>query len=270
MDPGFRQTAARWLVVVATAGIVASLLAFGRERLFIVAVIWIGLLYLPARLALEALASGPARERLRETVAGSPDRYRSHASVALVVEHIYARQIVMPRIVGRRIDEKVQRPAVAVVMWGGRDRARAVRDTAVRAVAAAEWGAGRLGGTLEQPIQERWQRIRAVAGICALGGVLVSVYEDLSGEPFAVGTTTATDVRGFVDACLDFCDQVGLDLPGPAWEPLALVPALADGVADALLSTYSTYVETKEPAPTPLRAFLDALSQSGREDDPGG
>ncbi len=256
-DPARRRAAGRWLLAGTAAGMLLSAWWLGTSRLAFVAIVWIALVYVPARILIEVAASGGGRAR---PLAPPADPYRSRNTVTSFVEYLYDREITMPRIVGRRMDEKVRRPAVEIVLRALRADPAALPPAAVRAIQVAEWGTARLGETLAQPIQERWGRIRAVAGSAALASLLVAVCEDRAGQPFIPGGPAAADVRAFVEACFDYCDQVGLDLPGPAWESPALAPALPDADAGAVLDAYGAYVDTPDPAPTPLARFVNALT----------
>ena len=107
-------------------------------------------------------------------------------------------------------------------------------------------------------VQDQWVSLRAVAGLAALAKTLTAVYEDSTGTPWAGGGP----LRALAEAAMDYADQVGLRLDGPAWEDIQGVPPAAAGLdlLGRLAAAWLTFCAAPAPAPRRLRAFVELLA----------
>lgn len=282
--PESRRAAGRTWLALCAAGALLSLAVFGGRHLVFIVIVWTVVIFAPVRIAMEAFhALGPRlRERLRHDLLTAPDRYATPERAAVMVEHLYGQEVLLPRLAPPDLGPKVIEAASRLC-------ARAFhRGRGPLEIRQAAWACGSLvnrwaltisageSGTLppgpatawngassaslwdaRASIQDQWVTLRAIAGLAALTRVLAAVYEDSTGSPLQ----GAPLLRQAADAVMDFADQVGLRLEGPAYEPPeGLFPLdLPHDVATRLAETWRAFCAAPLPAPRRLRAFLDAV-----------
>ena len=287
-EPAARRGFGRWWAGICIAGALLSLLIFGRGLGFFITTIWLLCVFVPVRIAIEVLhTKGPRMRRdLLRTIEHRGDRYATHEGAALMVESFFAREVRLPRLAPPDLGPKVLEAATRVSERALRDEGpsgvleagstcAALLHRWIGAVAAGEvMPSGdaaegrRLGetngaapATLWNPqasVQEQWVSLRAITGMAALAKTLIAVYEDIAGRSWEAGTR----VRALAEAAMDYADQVGLRLDGPAWEEIAAVPApdLTPDRLNQLAGAWLTFFATPPPAPRRLQAFVDALA----------
>lgn len=264
--PGARSSAARALAILSAIGYGLTLLilaARGRaEQWFFVLLVWALFVYLPLRIVLEAAQT--LAPRLRRTLAaraaGQPGRYATRSGIELMVDALFERTVVMPRITTPVHAEKARTGAVAVLMQF-RDEAGWRRATSgclgtldAWVTWLGRWAAQRAGAN----IQARWGEVRALAAMAAMTRVLLAAYEDRGGRRFGEADGPA-DVAEFLDTCLDYCDDLALDVEVAPWSLPPLGLPLAEASTDELRTAWRTFVETTPPALEARTAFTALL-----------
>ena len=278
--PSARRAFGRTWLWVCLAGALVTVLAVGPRYAFFAVAVWLVCIFAPVRIALEVMHSrGPVMRRaLIAAIEGREDRYATPEYVAIMVEALFAREVLLPRLAPPDLRDKVVYAAVRVSQSARRDPTAPlpVLDAAMicaallrrwtDAIAAGEAGlpagAGNGAGprTLwdgQASVQDQWGTLRAVAGLAGLTKTLIAVYEDSAGTPSEHGASA----RELAEAAMDYVDQVGLRLDGPVWEVegpafRALPPERLAQLADA----WTTFCATPPPAPRRLRAFVEALN----------
>lgn len=287
--PEARRAFGRTWLWICLGGAAATLLADSGRHLFLVLVAWLVCIFAPVRIAVEMLhTAGPRWKRsLQQQLAGRADRYASPEAVTLMVEWFEARDVRAPRLAPPDLQPKVVAAAARLcgltLRAGGpagvlrtATRCASLLDRWVGTIAAGERGDlphpppgvgpapgsdGAAPAELWDPrssIQDQWGTLRAVAALAALTKVLVAVYEDSAGRALEWGAA----VRAEADAAMDYVDQIGLRLEGPAWEEVPGVPrpALPPESALPAAETWLTFCAGPFPAPRRLAAFVDALT----------
>lgn len=265
---GTRASAARALAVFAVLGFVLTMLvvvAAGgpAERWLFILLVWALFVYVPLRILLEAAQTLAPRLRRRLAVqaAGHPRRYATRQSIELMVDRLFERAVIMPRIVTPVHADKARAGAVAVLARAGdtaewRGAAGACLGAVDRWVAwMGGWAAGETGGN----IQARWGEVRALAAMAAMTRVLLAAHEDRTGAPFAGADGPPADPVEFLDACLDYCDELALQVEVMPWTEPPLGLPLDPGGADELHTAWKTFVDTEPPAVAARTAFVDVL-----------
>ena len=287
-DPRARRAFGRWWAAICVAGALVTLLIFGGSHAFFIAAIWLLCVFAPLRIAIEILhTAGPRLRRdLVRSIEGRDDRYGTHEGVSLMVESLFAREVRLPRLAppdlgpkvieaATRVTERALRSEGPLGMVGAGSTCATLLQRWIGAVAAGEVmpsgdvaDGPRLGetngaapATLWNPqasVQEQWVSLRAITGMAALAKTLIAVYEDIAGRSWEGGTR----VRALAEAAMDYSDQVGLRLEGPAWEEIEAVPApdLTPDRLNQLAAAWLTFCATPPPAPRRLRVFVDALA----------
>lgn len=284
--PEARRVFGRTWLTFCGAGALLTLLLVGGRHLVFVVMVWTVVVFAPVRIAAEVLHTvGPRlRQQLYQDVLQSRDRYTTPERVALMVEILFAREVLLPRLappdLGPKVVEAASRLCTRALRRG---RGAIAIAQAARACGAlldrwvATIAAGEAGSPLEIPItamngaastplwdsrasiQDQWVTLRAIAGLAALTKVLTAVYEDSTGSPLAEGPA----LRRAADTAMDFADQVGLRLEGPPWEAprglahLTLPPEVIGRLADR----WREFCAQPLPAPRRLRAFLEAVPE---------
>ena len=280
--PEARRAFGRTWLWICLAGAAVTLLADGGRHFFLVLVAWIVCVFAPVRIAVETLQTvGPRwKASLRQRLLARPDRYSSPEDIALMVEWFVARDVRAPRLAPRDLGPKViaaaSRLCGITLRAGGpaglldtTTRCASLLNRWVGTIAAGEQTAppdvvghdGAAPGGLwdsRASIQEQWGTLRAVAGLAALTKVLIAVYEDSSGRALAGGTAIRTEA----DAAMDYVDQIGLRLEGPAWDDVPGVPpaALPFETVSRAAETWLVFFAGPLPAPRRLAAFVDAVT----------
>jgi hypothetical protein len=278
--PAARRAFGRTWMSVCAAGALVSVAAVGPRHAFFAVIVWTVCIFAPVRIAVEVLHSrGPVmRRELLRAVGEREDRYARPERVALMVEALFAREVLLPRLAPPDLRDKVIYAAARVSQAAHRDRAGplAVLHAAMicaallrrwtDAIAAGEAGVppGAANGAgprtlwdAQTSVQDQWGTLRAVAGLAALTKTLIAVYEDSAGAPSEHGAS----VRTLSEAAMDYVDQVGLRLDGPLWgvEGPAF-RALPPERLSQLAETWTTFCAAPPPAPRRLRAFVEALN----------
>lgn len=263
-----RTSAARALGWLCAAGAVLTILALAaagrglRPWLFVV-LVWALFVYIPLRILLEtAQTFGPAlRRRLGASAERQPGQYTSGPGIELAVERLFEREVVMPRIATPREVGKVREGAAAVLVRTGTDDGR-LRAAAGDCLAAVDRWVTSIGGWAArdagQNIQARWGAVRALAAMAGMTKILLAASRERSG-PLAAGNGPVADPSGFLDDCLDYCDELALQVDVPAWPAPPLELPLAEGRAVRLREAWTAYAQTGAPALESRDVFLEAL-----------
>jgi hypothetical protein len=268
-----RGAAARGLAVVCGIGFLGTLVvlaAQGRlERWFFALLAWALFGYTPLRILLEAAGTlAPAlRRRLAVEAEANGARAHSAAGVELNVDRVLEQQVVMPRIATPLQREKARDAALAIL--------RALRGNSgglPSAVAAAlgcvdrwvteigPWAQREAG----QNIQARWREVRALAAMAGMTRVLLELAPGPAGPARDGHDHSAPDPRSrreFLDACLDYCDELALEIDVQPWTETALSLSISPVHAAALREAWRTYSDTGPPALEARRAFVNLVVQ---------
>lgn len=269
-DAASRQATTRALGVLCLFGYLATLARMavsgaGLQRWFFALLVWGVLVYIPLRIGLEAVyALAPAlRKKVIARTATRGDRYARRETIEWVVDGLASDVLVMPRIATPAQHRKVKDGAVAVLARVRADGDAAVAQAALRCLATVErwisqtasWSAAQA----PQNIQARWAAIRALAALAGVARVLIAAFEDRSGRAFAAGSAEGARAVPYLDACLDFCDQLALDVDVVPWTEPALSLDVAPSRRDAIRDTWKTYADTLSPAVEARQAFVQAV-----------
>lgn len=274
-DAGTRRRTISWLLAAAFGGFgltMLLLIAGGRstDRWLFVLAVWLALVFVPLWLTTAAFETlGPAlRVRLVRRLLERPDRYEIPGTSALLVAHLFARHVVLPRIATPREGARAREAASAVL-----DRARvspspqgALRAAIARCLVGVEEWARELGAwaaATPENVQARWEAVRALAALAALGKTLVAVYEDQTGRAPWPGPERgsphafldAESSHAFLDAALDYCDELALRVEVAPWEEPPLDLPLDPGGA-RLREAWQRYAGASAPTPETLEAWL--------------
>jgi len=263
-----RAAAARGLAVLCAIGFVLTmivLVAAGEraDQWFFILLVWALFVYVPLRILLEAAQTfAPAlRRRLVAQAATQTERYASSSGIELMVDGLFEREVVMPRITTPVQRAKAKDGAVAVLakadaIDGG------VRGAAGDCLASVEGWVAHLGSWAAnegQNIQARWGEVRALAAMAAMTKVLIAAHEDRGGAAFGSGNGQVSDPAVFLDACLDYCDDLALEVDVTPWEERPLTPPLRPGRAEELRAAWKTFVDTGPPALEARETFVKLL-----------
>lgn len=259
---GARAAAARTLALLCAAGYLVTLAVLfatgvGLRRWLFALLFWALFIYLPLRILLEAfqtIAPG-LRQSLVARASSDPQRYRSRASIELVVDGLFA-EVLLPRI-ATPLETLKAKEASAAVLRGVKYASGADLElAAMRGLGAAERWTADLSGWARtdapQNIQARWAGLRALASFAAVCKVLTAAVADQTGRPMHQPTA-------YLDACLDYCDQLALEVDVEPWnEPPLGLPMNSDDAAAIRLS-WTAYAETPPPAIDARNAFVNTL-----------
>ncbi len=288
--PAARRAFGRTWLYVCLAGALVSTVVFGVRHAFFVATVWLLLVFAPVRIAIEVLHSvGPRlRRQMSRDLAGREDRYASREGIAIMVEDLFAREVQMPRLAPPDLGSKVVEAAAGLcgrAFLAGGGPLGVLRAAAACATLLERWtGTIAAGEQMAAPplasgtgaeawngagppalwdphasIQDQWVALRAVAGLAALVKTLASVYEDSARQPMEGGVA----LRAVADAAMDYTDQVGLRLDGPAWQDVGGVPRIALGgeLLSRLAQAWMAFCAAPQPAPRRLAAFVEAVPE---------
>ncbi|HLW60438.1 MAG TPA: hypothetical protein VKV57_11025 [bacterium] len=293
--PAARRAFGRSWLTVCLAGAVASVVIFGWEHIFFIAVVWLICVFAPVRIAVEALHTrGPRmRDELQRALQARNDRYATREGVVLMVEILFAREVRLPRLAPPDLGGKIIDAAGRLTdraLRGGDGPPAVLRAAATCATLLQRWvgvvaagerdpewhpaAEGHPGAGSDRPlplngaapaalwnprasVQDQWAALRAIAALAGLAKTLTAVYEDSTGTPWEGGAS----VRALSEAAMDYADQVGLRLDGPAWDDPAEVPPapLAPELLPGLAETWLTFCAAPPPAPRRLQAFVELL-----------
>jgi hypothetical protein len=256
-----RGAAARGLAVGCGIGFLGTLVvlaAQGRlERWFFALLAWALFGYAPLRILLEAAGTlAPALRRRLAVETEADARPHSAAGVELTVDRVLEQQVIMPRIATPLQREKARDGALAVLL-----AVRGMSDGLPKAAAAAlacvdrwvteigPWAQREAG----QNIQARWREVRALAAMAAMARVLIELVPER--------VTPSHEDHEFLDACLDYCDELALEMDVQPWTGAALGLSISATRAAALRDAWRTYSETGAPALEARRAFIALVVQ---------
>ncbi len=264
-----RQRAARWLLAVCVVGYVVTLsVLFARGDdlrgwLFIL-LAWALFVYIPLRIVLEAFQT--IAPRIRSTLvaetAGQPDRYASRSSIELLVDGMLDHAVVMPRIAKPLQRGKARDGAVAVLRQLGREDLAQHQEALTRTLATLDqWVAdlaASMRGDAAIPIQARWADLRALIALAVLAKAVLAAYQDRAGAPLAVPGLQDRALAAYLDACLDYCDELALKVEALPWTeaPLGLP---AGETTEDVRRTWKAFAETEPPALAARDAFVRAI-----------
>lgn len=265
-----RRGAARVLLIACAAGYGLTLAVMatagtGLGRWFFALLVWALLVFVPLRIALEALQTiAPAiRRRLVAQTGRRANRYATRASLELVVDGLFADDVVMPRIATPAQAQKAREGTVAVLLRTGGDDAAGIHTAAVRCVAAVErWmvdASNRSAREAAANVQARWADIRALTGLAVATKMLVAAYRDRHGRPFAAGALDGETADAYLDTCLDFCDRLALEVDVARWDAIPLELNVDKRRCTALRAAWTAFHDTPSPAVAKRRAFVDAV-----------
>ena len=278
--PAARRAFGRTWFWICAAGALASILVFGRGHAFFIAVVWLVCVFAPVRIAAEVLHAHGSRIRreLQRTLEARADRYATPEQVTLMVEALFGKEVRLPRLAPPDLPDKVIEAAARVghsALRGSAGPSAVLRAASTCATLLQRWAGVIAAGEAGEPlragngaaspalwdpsasIQDQWVALRAVAGLAALTKTLTAVYEDSAGRP----SDTGASLRALSEAAMDYVDQVGLRLDGPAWEDVEGVrpEALPPEQLNRLAVAWTTFCAAPPPAPRRLRAFIEAL-----------
>lgn len=265
-----RESAARALAVVCAVGYTVTLAVLfargiGLNRWLFVLLIWTLLVYLPLRILIEALQTiAPAiRKTLIAQTASDPDRYQSTASVELVVDGFFEHDVLMPRIAKPQDGLKVRDGSTAVLRAVHRVPEADLEHVSELCLGTVEQWVTELSAWAQsaapQNIQARWAGIRALAAFAAFTKILTSAAADRPGRAVTPQDRARRDARAYLDASLDYCDQLALEVDVTPWtEPSLGIPAGADDAA-AIRIAWTAYADTPPPAIEARNNFVKTL-----------
>lgn len=263
-----RSSASRALAWLCIAGALLTILVLAalgrglRPWLFVI-LVWALFLYVPLRILLEAAQTfAPAmRRRLGASSERRPGQYATRPGIELAVDRLFEREVVMPRIATPREAGKVREGASAVLVGVASDDGL-LRGAAGDCLAAVDRWVTSIGGWAAresgQNIQARWDAVRALAAMAGMTKILVAASRERGGS-FAASNGPLPDPAGFLDACLDYCDELALEVDAAAWPTPPLELPLSEERAVRLRETWTVYAQTGAPALEARAAFLDAL-----------
>jgi hypothetical protein len=280
--PAARRAFGRTWLWLCAAGALLSVAAVGSAHIFFIAIVWLVCVFAPVRIAIEVLHTrGPRiRRDLQRALLGRADRYATPEHVTLMVETLFANEVHLPRLAPPDLLEKVVEAATRLsydALRGSAGPDAVLRTTTTCAALLHGWtGAIAAGVTAESPatgngaslpalwdpaasVQEQWVVLRAIAGLAALTKTLTAVYEDSTGG----ASESGAPLRALSEAAMDYVDQVGLRLDGPAWEDVEGVPpvALPSERFRRLAGTWLAFCMAPLPAPRRLRAFVESVTE---------
>jgi len=267
-SPNTREAAARALALVTAAGFVLTMVVLlasggGADQWFFVLLVWALFVYVPLRILLEAAQTlGPAlRRRLAASAAGRADRYGTRPEIELMVDALLDRHVVMPRIATPVQKGKARDGAVAVLVEAGPDDAGLRRAAGTCLGVVDRWVTilGRWAADEGRSIQARWGDVRALAAMAAMTRVLLAAYTDRTATTFELGDGQLSDPEEFLDACLDYCDDLALEVDVRAWREPPCGDMLAQTQTDEIRRAWKRFVETGAPALEARTGFVTAL-----------
>lgn len=262
-----RAAAARGLAILCAAGFVLTMFvlvaAGGRaDQWLFILLVWALFVYVPLRILLEAAQTfAPAlRRRLIAQAATQSQRYASSSGIELMVDGLFEREVVMPRIATPVQRTKARDGAVAILAKVKADDG--LRGVAGDCLATVDGWVAHLGSWAAQEgqnIQARWGEVRALAAMAAMTKILIAAHEDRGGGSFGSGNGQVSDPAEFLDACLDYCDDLALDVDVEPWEERPLTLPVRPGRAEDLRAAWKTFVDTGAPALDARDAFITLL-----------
>src|SRR5206468_3447828 len=215
--------------------------------------------------------------RLLSTLGDTETRRRAARSLAVLCGIGYAltivvmagtglgllvRSVIMPRNATPVQQAKAREGAVAVLERVG-GRSADIAAAALHGLAAVErwvthlasWSQAAAAGN----IQARWADVRALVGLAVATEVLIAAYEDGTGNRFAPGSLHGGAAVAYLETCLDFCDQLALDVDTVPWTEPGLRLDADPSLRDQTRAAWKAFSETPSPALAARKAFVDTL-----------
>ncbi|MDR5683859.1 MAG: hypothetical protein QN163_07530 [Armatimonadota bacterium] len=249
-----------WMLALCLAGALATAAVLGWHRWFFAVILWLGGVYVPARLVAEVLGARGRRmqDRYRQAL---PDRI-TRGNLPLVARGLYERDVLMPRIVTPPYAAKVTETVIAVgnEAFDRADAGEEIRRAAVRFAAVADGWMSEMRLVREADpastnIQARWHDIRSLSVLAAATRVLVALYEEIARQPFYGPAIDAQQIRDFLDASLDYLDRAAIDPDVPPWTGSLL--GLWTAESTELRARWDAFVSVQGPAPSRISAVLE-------------
>jgi hypothetical protein len=271
-SPAARTAAARWLLAVCAFGYVLTLtimvaLGGGTQRWFFALLAWGLFVYVPLRILLEAFQTiAPAlRRTLVDQSSHRADRYDTRTTIELMVETLYEGSVTMPRIATPVQGVRTRAGAVAILLRVRRQDSAPLAVVLTRCLATVDVWVRDLGTAAGREasgnIQIRWAGVRAVVGLAALTKVLIAAAAD-RGEPPFVTTLDPRLANEYLDACLDYCDDLALQVEALPWTAPALDLEVPAETVTAVRERWREYCNIEPPAVEARRAFAETVTQS--------
>ncbi|HEY6102167.1 MAG TPA: hypothetical protein VI007_02955 [bacterium] len=264
-----RGAAARGLATLCGAGLLITIIVLAArgalERWFFALLVWALLVYVPLRIALEAAGTlAPAlRRRLAVEAVRNTGRFSATAGTELTVDRLLDREVVMPRIATPLQREKAREGALAVLL-AMRGKAGGLPATVVTALGCLHHWVTDIGPWAQreagQNIQIRWREVRALAAMAAMTKILLAADDAAADDRRGSAGEMRKRVE-FLDACLDYCDDLALEVDVRLWDEPVLPPRITVERAAAIRDAWRVYAETGAPALESRKAFLDLLLQ---------
>lgn len=269
-SPAARQSAARWLLAACLVGYIVTLAVMaargtGPQRWFFPLLAWALFVYLPLRILLEtAQTLAPAvRRTLTDEAAQRADRYTARGPLELLVDRFYGRHVVMPRIATPLQGIRARAAAVAVFLRLSRRDAVSLPVVLTRCLAALDVWVHALGIQAAREgsgnIQLRWAGVRAVIALAALTKILLAAAEDRREPPFAADLPPSL-ADDYLDACLDYCDDLALQVEVVPWTEPPLDLGVPPEIVTAVRERWTQYCEIDPPAVDARTAFVEAVA----------
>lgn len=266
-----RRSAVHWVAGMTAAGFTVTMLVLaatgGPTQLWpFVLIVWGILIFIPLWLIIQAFQTlGPSlRRRIAQTAAAREDRYDRPASASLVVEEMFGRHVVMPRIATPLQGEKALEAATALVLRTsrGRDSVELLRSGITRCLQGVDGWIREVTryAAQEAPdsIQARWSTVRALAALAAMSKALVAVYDDRA-PAYATLPVDGRSLHGFLDSALDFCDDLALQVEVAEWEEPPLDLPEDTETIQRLCAAWQEYADAAPPARQALETFLSIV-----------
>lgn len=264
-----RGAAARGLATLCGLGLLITIIVLAArgalERWFFALLVWVLLVYVPLRIALEAAGTlAPAlRRRLAVEAVRDTGRFSATVGTEFTVDRLLDREVVMPRIATPLQREKAREGALAVLL-ALRGKAGGLPATVVTALGCLDHWVTDIGPWAQreagQNIQIRWREVRALAAMAAMTKILVAADDAAADDPRGSAGEMRKRVE-FLDACLNYCDDLALEVDVRLWDEPPLPPRITVERAVAIRDAWRVYAETGAPALESRKAFLDLLLQ---------
>ncbi|MGH2668058.1 MAG: hypothetical protein ACRDH5_02880, partial [bacterium] len=258
-------------------GVLAAL-GYGADRWVFVLVVWAVLVFIPLRIAIEALQTVGVRmrEAVADRVAADPRRYERPELIPILVRRLFARNVTMPRITTPAQARKAREAASAIMRRAGSagGSAPALAGAMSATVAAVELEAVALSaaasGAAADDIQSRWEGARALGALAAMIQVLAAAYADRWGGLPSLPGLGDRPLRDYLESALDYCDEAALKVDALPWtEPLLGATSTAAD-ADDVRTAWRAFVNAGTPPGHPpasgypaagraLEAFLETV-----------
>lgn len=263
-----RRSAIYWVAGLTAAGFIVTILFLaatgGPTQLWpFVLIVWGILIFIPLWLVIQAFQTlGPSlRRKMAQAATTRQDRYVRPASASLVVEEMFDRHVVMPRIATPLQGEKALEAATALVLRTsrGKDSVELLRSGITRCLQGVDgWVRDVTRYASEEVpdnIQARWSAVRALAALAAMSKALVAVYDDLA-PAYVTLPVDGRSLHGFLDSALDFCDDLAIQVDVAEWEEPPLDLPVDPATVQRLRAAWQEYADAPQPAQHALETFL--------------